>query len=160
PSTIHLLALLERGLNSHGEPSLPSICEASDVPGGRGNAESSPSPSARAPLAQPPAVQASAPHPGHPPPFPGPPETLRCRTGPHRRVGCGIGLLGRPVSESGRLRHGEENRGRGALRRRVLKLPTLSLARGHGGCPPASPELVIVDVVAQHDEQPHEQLAG
>src|SRR5215467_13925446 len=28
PSTIHLLALLERGLNSHGEPSPPSICEA------------------------------------------------------------------------------------------------------------------------------------
>jgi hypothetical protein len=35
------------------------------------------------------------------------------------------------------------------------------LRRGEGGSsPPAPAELVIVDVVAQHDEQPHEQLAG
>src|SRR5215813_3890926 len=34
-------------------------------------------------------------------------------------------LLGRPVSESGRLRHGEGNRKSGARRRRVLELPTL-----------------------------------
>ena len=35
-----------------------------------------------------------------------------------------------------------------------------ALARGRGGRPPAAPELVIVDVVAQHDEEPHEELAG
>src|SRR5216683_2065252 len=34
------------------------------------------------------------------------------------------------------------------------------LARRHGGRPPTAPELVIVDVVAQHDEEPHEELAG
>ena len=37
---------------------------------------------------------------------------------------------------------------------------TPSLARRYNGRPPASPELVIVDVVTQHDEEPHEELAG
>jgi len=35
-----------------------------------------------------------------------------------------------------------------------------SLARRDNGRPPAAPELVIVDVVTQHDEEPHEELAG
>ena len=38
---------------------------------------------------------------------------------------CDIRLLGPSASESGILRHEDENRGRGARRRRVLKLPTL-----------------------------------
>jgi hypothetical protein len=41
------------------------------------------------------------------------------------------GLLGRPASESGRLRHGEGTRGWGARRRRVLELPTLSHSHLH-----------------------------
>src|SRR6266700_6792903 len=35
-----------------------------------------------------------------------------------------------------------------------------SLCWGDAGRPPAPPELVIVDLVAQHDEEPHEELAG
>jgi len=39
--------------------------------------------------------------------------------------------------------------------------PATSLGRGDGGGPtPAPPELVIVDLVTQHNEEPHEQLAG
>src|SRR4029453_1407234 len=37
----------------------------------------------------------------------------------------------------------------------------ISSCQGRGGhLPPAATELVVVDLVAQHDEQPHEQLPG
>jgi hypothetical protein len=41
-------------------------------------------------------------------------------------VRCGIGVLGRPASESGRLRHGDAGHGRGDRRGRGLMLPSLS----------------------------------
>ena len=41
-------------------------------------------------------------------------------------------LLGRPVSEYGRLCHGDGGHGRGVRRRRVLVLPTLS-RQGNAG---------------------------
>jgi hypothetical protein len=42
-----------------------------------------------------------------------------------RAIRCAIGLLGRPVSECGRLRHGDGGHARGDRRRRVLMLPSL-----------------------------------
>ena len=37
----------------------------------------------------------------------------------------------------------------------------ISSRQGRGGhLPPAATELVVVDLVAQHDEQPHEELPG
>jgi hypothetical protein len=48
---------------------------------------------------------------------------------------CAIGLLGRPVSECGRLRHGDGGHARGDRRRRVLMLPSLRRSReDHGTC--------------------------
>ena len=45
-----------------------------------------------------------------------------------------LGFLGRPASESGRLRHADGAHGRGDRHRMVLKLPTLSRCRSTGGC--------------------------
>src|SRR5215472_15273503 len=83
PSTIHLLALLERRLNCH-PVSHPCrrMCEASDVPGARGTAESQ---HPRAVVAAP-GRAASAAHSGRPAPFRGRREMSRRRAGHHRRV--------------------------------------------------------------------------
>jgi hypothetical protein len=55
--------------------------------------------------------------------------------------GCGIGLLGRPASESGRLRHGDGDHGRGDRRRmsRRSAEAQVRVARSRCGPAPAAP---------------------
>jgi hypothetical protein len=48
---------------------------------------------------------------------------VRCAIG---LLGCAIGPLGRPVSEPGRLRHGDGGHGRGDRRRTAFMLLTLA----------------------------------
>src|SRR6266542_4777715 len=48
--------------------------------------------------------------------------------------------------------------GTSAVGRWIQSAP--SLHRGDGRSPPAPAELVIVDLVAQHNEEPHEELPG
>jgi hypothetical protein len=61
---------------------------------------------------------------GFPPTVP-----TRDRCSGRRERCCGIGLLGRPASASGRLRHADGAHGPGDRHRRVLKLPTLHEGR-------------------------------
>ena len=53
----------------------------------------------------------------------------RTRRWPSTRSMPVASASGRPVSDSGRLRHGEGTHGSGARRRRVLELPTLCAGR-------------------------------
>ena len=85
-------------------------------------------------------------------PFPGPRQRGRsdrdsspCSTQrrSHAQTSLWHRLRGRPVSESGRFRHGDGTRGWGAHRRRVLELPTLAIPpsdrASRGDRPPPTP---------------------
>src|SRR5438552_13809073 len=93
------------------------------------------------------------------------PPAIHSRT--QRMMSCSIvddassSRRGGPISERSwetmdYLEHARTGTSAGGRRRQYAP----SLARRYNGRPPASPELVIVDVVTQRDEEPHEELAG